>query len=78
MANELDIQWIYPPNWDKTPNFPDYGGGFKKVTVRFTCISDGTDETGVIKLDISELRTVEGNIPTRTVIERIDFNIPEM
>ena len=71
MANVLTEQWVYPPNWDGNP--PEKGG-WRKVTKRFTCVSDGTDETDAIKIDISELRTINGIAPTRTAIEYVKFN----
>jgi len=71
MADTVTEQWIYPPNWDG--NAPEKGG-WQRVTKRLTCISDGTGETAVKKVDISELRTVNGNPPTRVVVESINFN----
>ncbi len=71
MADTVNEQWLYPPNWDG--NAP-VKGGWKRVKKRFTCISDGTGETAVTKIDISELRTTLGNAPTRTVVESVYFN----
>jgi len=71
MANTINEIWLFPPNWDGS--VPDTGG-WKKVVKRFTCLSGGDDETDVVKLDISDLRNVDGRAPTRTVIEKIKFS----
>lgn len=70
MANTTTEQWVYPPNW--TGDVPSKGG-WKRVTKRFTCISDGVDETDVEKIAISGLRAVSGGVPVRTVIEKIVY-----
>lgn len=70
MADTVTEQWVYPPNWDG--NAPEKGG-WRTVSKRFTCVSDGTGETDVVKIDISELRTTSGAIPTRTAIESIQY-----
>ena len=71
MVDTVTEQWVYPPNWDG--NAPD-NNGWKRVTKRFTCVSDGTGETDVIKVKIADLRTTVGEICTRTVIESIKFS----
>jgi len=71
MADTVTEQWVYPPNWDGNP---PVRSGWRRVEKRFTCVSDGTGETSVIKIDISELRTVSGVAPTRTAVESIRFN----
>ena len=71
MANTITTRWLYPPNWDGNPKPV---GGWKRITLSRSCVSDGTDEDAETFLDISELRTVEGNIPTRTAIDKISWN----
>lgn len=68
MADTVTNVWIYPPNWDGF--LPDQGG-FKRMALKMTCISDGTGETNVIKVNKSELRTHAGNVPSKIVIEKI-------
>ena len=70
MADTVTERWIYPPNWDG--NSPD-NGGWKRVVKHFTCVSDGSGETDIIKVDISELRTTQGRAVVRTVIEKIEY-----
>ena len=72
MADTVNVRWVYPPNWDGNP--PEQGG-WRKVTIEMTGTSDGTGESAVTKLDISELRTVNGIVPTRTVVERLEWDI---
>ena len=71
MADTITSQWIWPPNWNG--DIPDTGG-WKRVVKRFTCLSDGSGETNVKKLDISDLRTTEGIAPAKTVVENIKFS----
>jgi hypothetical protein len=74
MADTVNIRWVYPPNYDRAPNPPD-NNGWKRVVIQMTGLSDGTGETAVTKLNISELRTTSGSVPTRTAVERIEYNI---
>ena len=71
MVDTITNQWVYPSNWDETP--PD-NGGFKRIIKRFTGVSDGTGESDVVKVDISELRTTLGKPAVRTVIEKIVYS----
>lgn len=73
MADTVDVQWLYPPNWDG--NAPDSPQGWKSVTVRLMGTSDGTGETLVRKIDISELRTITGAVPTRTSVQNIFWDV---
>lgn len=72
MADTTTVQWLYPPNWDG--GFAP-GGGFRKYAVRLTGISDGTGETGVIKVNLSELRTPAGKKPAKSIIEKLAWNL---
>ena len=71
MADAVTERFVYPPNYE---NPPDKGGN-RGVIKQLTCLSDSSGETDVIKLDISELRMVDGAVPTRTVIEKIEYDI---
>jgi len=70
MANTLSTNWIYPQGWD---GYLIDGQGFRRVVIQCLNYSDGTDESDAIKLDISELQTVNGSVPNRTVIEKIQY-----
>lgn len=77
MPLTTDIQWVWPPNYDGNPPAT---GGFKKVKLHLTGIAlsvagSGEEETDVVKLDISELRKIDGTAPTRTVIESLSWDI---
>lgn len=49
--------------------------GKNKYVVRLTNASDGTGESAVVKVDISTLTGPDGTPPTRTVIEKIEYDI---
>ena len=70
MADEVFIDWIYPPNWNGETNV-----GYRRITVNFTGVSDATGETDVVKVNLSEWRTRNGNVPSKTVVERIHYSI---
>lgn len=72
MSDTVRVRFVYPPNWDGNP--PEKGG-WRQVTIQLSGISDGVGEEEVVKLDISELRTVTGAPPSRTVIERLEWDI---
>lgn len=77
MADIVNTQWLYPPNWDGNP--PE-GQGWNSVTVRlqgkFGVATAG--ESLVQKVDISELRTHGGLECTRTKILRCNYNVQGM
>lgn len=75
MALITNVTWLWPPNWDGNP--PE-NGGWKKVILHLTAICEGQscgEESDVVKLDISELRKIGGTVPTRTVVEKIEWDI---
>lgn len=72
MSDTVDVKFLYPPNWQG--ELPDRGG-WRSVRILLTCISDGTGEAAVRKLNISELRTVNGNAPGKTAIEKIEWDM---
>ena len=76
MALVTNVQWIWPPNWDGNP---PKNGGWKKVILHLTgrCDTDGLneDESDVVKLDISELRKIDGVAPTRLRIESLKWSV---
>jgi hypothetical protein len=76
MALTAKIQYIHPTNWDG--NIP-VNGGWKKVILHLTAICSligaNDEETDVVKLDLSELRKIDGTVPTRTSIEKIEWSM---
>ena len=49
--------------------------GTRRKILHATSISDGTGESGVIKVDISTLSFNNGVVPTYTTVDMIDYNI---
>lgn len=74
MADTVNVNWIYPPLWDGNPPDSPYDG-WRKVIVQLTGISDGSGESDVTKVDISELRCVNGAVPTRTAVKVLEWDI---
>ncbi len=74
MADTVDIQYIYPSNYQDAPNpVPT-----RRVVVNFAGISDGTGETEVTKVRLTDLLKHDGTTPTRTTIEKITATITGM
>lgn len=71
MADTVKVDWIYPP--DMQDGGWDEKSGNKRVVVRLSCLSDGTGETDVKKVDLSDLKTPSGKIPGKTSIEWIQY-----
>jgi len=70
MADTVSTKWIYPPNWD---GGYDDNKGTRKMAVQIIGLSDGTGESSVQKIDISNLRTTNGDVCSRTIIEKIEY-----
>lgn len=68
MANVVKTTWIHPPNWDG--EIPD-SGGWKNVIVNLSMLSDSTNESDVTKVNISELRMPNGQVPTMVTVKKI-------
>lgn len=72
-TDAVQVKWIYPPNWDGNP--PEDGkSGWGEVAVLLTGQSANGGETDVVKVDISELRTNTGAVPTKTAIMYIEWD----
>ena len=76
MADTVSVTYIYPPgmldgDWDDK-------SGNRRVIVQLSCNSDGTGETDVIKVDLSDLKTPSGIAPTRTSVEWVKWQIAGM
>jgi hypothetical protein len=61
MADAVDTQVVF--------------SGARRRAIRLTNISDGTGESAVVKVDISALTGPDGTVPTKTVVEWIEYDI---
>jgi hypothetical protein len=61
MADTVDVKTVF--------------SGRNRHVLHLTNISDGTGESGVVKLDISTLVGPDGTPPTKTVIEELQWSI---
>jgi len=74
MADTVQVRYIYPPNLEGGANpVPT-----RRVVVNMAGVSDGTGETRVTKVRLTDLMKHDGSTPTRTAIERIQGNIQGM
>ena len=76
MADTVSVTYLYPPNmldgnWDEKQ-------GNRRVVVKLAGSSDGTGETLVKKIDLSDLKTCAGNVPGRTVLEKLQWDVTGM
>lgn len=67
------IEYLYPLNmldgtWDEKQ-------GNRRVTVRLSNYTGGTDETDAIKIRLSDLKTHAGKVPRKTAVEWIQYDI---
>ena len=73
MADTVSVTYLYPPNlldgsWDER-------SGNHRVVVQLAGLSDGSGETDVIKIAMSDLKTPAGNVPAKTAVEWIQGQI---
>jgi hypothetical protein len=73
MADTVSVEYLYPPNL--LDEIIDNRAGNRKVIVRLSGTSDGSGETNALKVDLSDLKTHNGNNPTKTAIEWIEYHI---
>jgi hypothetical protein len=77
MADLTKIKWLYPPNFVGT--YPTgTKNGHRRHVVLCTNFSDGTGEDDEIKLKRTDMLTSEGQIPSKLVVEKIDYHIFNM
>lgn len=74
MADETQIKWLYPPNFEGTYP-PGTRNGNRRYIVLCTNYSDGTGEDDAIKLKRTDLLTPSGEVPSKLVIEKIKYSI---
>jgi len=77
MADVTNIKFLYPPNFEGA-FLPGTASGHRHYIVQCTNISDGTGEADSIKLKREDLLTVEGNVPTVLVVEKVDYEVSGM
>jgi hypothetical protein len=77
MADETQIKWLYPPNFVGTY---DTGtkNGHRRHIVQCISYSDGTGEDDSVKLKRTDMLTSAGNIPSKLVVEKIEYDISGM
>ena len=76
MADTVQVDWLYPPLFENLSE--DQRQGTVNYCVKLSGLSDGTGETDVQKVDISELRLPgvnRGSTVTRTSISKIKYNV---
>jgi len=77
MADQVNINWIYPQNFEGT--FPiGTPCGHRRYVVQCTCYSDGTGEEDVTKVRRSDLLSTAGKPPSSLVIEKIEYDVGGM
>jgi len=72
MADAVTTKYIWPPNFDGNP--PESGVGWKRVRVQLTGVSDGTGESAVKKIDLSDLRGPSGLPVRKTALELLEYD----
>ena len=77
MADNTQIKWLYPPNFPGTYD-SHIKNGVKRHIILCTNKSDGTGEDDAIKLKRTDLLTSSGYIPSKLVVEKIDYDISGM
>jgi len=73
MADTVTVEYLYPPNL--LDEIIDNRAGNRRVIVRLSGTSDGTGETDVKKIDLTDLKTHNGQNPAKTAIEWIKYDI---
>jgi len=84
-ADAVTTRYIYPPNMQILPNWPGAGSelgpegsrftGPRRYIIHLTNISGGDGESQVTKVQLDNLRGVNGLILRRTVVEWIEYDI---
>ena len=74
MADTVNVKYIYPANHDGGANPTPV----RKVMVNMTNESDGSGETDIVKVRLTDLMKHDGTTPTRSAIEEIKYNIQGM
>lgn len=81
MPDTTRIQYLYPPNFTGTQYYGKdamFRRGHRKYIVLCTNDSDGSGEDEALKIKRTDLRTTNGNVPSKLVIEKIKYAITGM
>lgn len=73
-GDTVTVKYLWPPNFDGNPPEPGQPG-WRRIRVQMTSVSDGTGESAVKKIDISDLRRPDGQAVVRTAVEKIEYSI---
>ena len=76
MADTAEVFYVYPP--DMLDGSWDGHSGNRRVVVQMLNLSDGTGESLVKKVDLDNLKTSNGNVPGKTVVEKIEYHTSGM
>lgn len=76
MADTVEVEYIYPPNM-LDGDFDEHSGN-RHVVVQLLGLSDGTGETNVKKVDLTDLKHPNGSSPARVAVEKIDYHTSGM
>ena len=76
MVDTVTAKYVYPPNFAGTYSNTDVGNN--RIAIHLTGISDGTNESDVVKVDKSALQCTNGATPTKLVVEKITYSIHGM
>ena len=76
MADETTIKWLYPPNFSGT--YKAGAKGHLRHRIQCTNYSDGTGEDESIKVKRTDLKTITGEVPSKIVIEQIEYELSGM
>ena len=71
MADTTSVTWIYPPHMEDG-DWAEKSGN-NRVVFQLSGISDGTGETDVTKVDLTDLKTPSGKVPAGTAIEYVEY-----
>ena len=77
MADLTKIKWLYPPNFEGTYE-TGTKNGHRRHVVLCTNYSDGTGEDDEVKLRRTDMLTSEGQVPSKLVVEKIDYHVSGM
>lgn len=76
MADTVNTIWIYPPlAMNASYATTDFSEHQRRIIVKLTNESDGTGESGVIKINRSDLRGPNGVEPGSLAIEEINWSV---
>jgi hypothetical protein len=77
MADLTKIKWLYPPNFVGTYE-AGTKNGHRRHVILCTNYSDGTGEDDEVKLRRTDMLTSEGQVPSKLVVEKIDYHVAGM